>query len=60
MTFIANCQNRKVLEVVHGVEEIIVQEAPNLSDENVLCEGNTALRAFARWEICEVSPTFEE
>lgn len=54
LVFVANCQNRKVLETVHNVEEIVIQEAPNLSSENLACGGNTAPGAFARWEICEV------
>ena len=57
--FIANCQNRLVDEVLHNVSEIIIQEAPNLSDENLACGGNSVLYAFARWEICEISPFFE-
>lgn len=52
--FVANCQNRKLVETVHNVGEIIVQEAPNLSDENTACGGNEELHAFARWEICEI------
>ncbi len=60
ITFIANCQNRRVLETVHHVAEIIIDEAPNLSEENTVCLGNTFPDAFARWEICEVPPQFDE
>ncbi len=52
IVFIANCQNRKVVETVENVAQIIIQEAPNLSDENVICGGNDVLNAFAKWEIC--------
>jgi hypothetical protein len=52
--FTANCHNRRVVETVHNVAEIIIQEAPNLSTENVACGGNTVSDAFAKWEICEV------
>ena len=54
--FVANCQNRKVLETVHNVQEIIIREAPNLSSENVACNGNQSPSAFAKWEICGVPP----
>ncbi len=57
--FIANCNSRKVDEVVHGVASITIQEAPNLSPENVACGGNNVHNAYGRWEICEVSPFFE-
>lgn len=50
--FVANCQNRFVRETVENVQEIIIQKAPNLSDENVACSGNTFPDAYARWEIC--------
>jgi hypothetical protein len=48
-----------VLETVHHVAEIIIDEAPNLSEENTVCLGNTFPDAFARWEICEVPPQFD-
>ena len=54
LEFIANCQNRNIVETVHNVGEIIIHEPPNLSSENVACGGNEELHAFARWEICEI------
>lgn len=60
ITFVANCQNRKVLETVHHVEEIVIEEAPNLSNDNTACLGNTVQHAFARWEICELPPQFAD
>lgn len=50
--FVANCQNRFVRETVENVQEIIIQKAPNLSDENTECNGNEFPDAFAIWEIC--------
>jgi hypothetical protein len=58
LTFVANCQNRKVLETVHNVQQVVIQTAPNLSEENVACGGNRVPRAFARWKICEVPEAF--
>jgi hypothetical protein len=52
VVFIANCQNRKVRETVENVQEIVIEEAPNLSDENTECGGNEVMHAFAKWEIC--------
>lgn len=52
IVFIANCQNRHVQETVDNVQEIIIEEAPNLSDENVACGGNEVMNAYAKWEIC--------
>ncbi len=60
LVFIANCQNRMIHETVHGVDEVVIEETPNLIEENVICLGNEALHAYAKWEICEVSPSFEE
>lgn len=54
--FIANCQNRRILETVHNVQQVIIDEVPNLSPANTACNGNQFFEAFARWEICEVSP----
>jgi hypothetical protein len=51
--FMANCQNPTINETVHDVQEIVVMEAPNLSDANTICGGNEVLDAFARWEFCE-------
>jgi len=56
--FVANCKNNKIVETVHNVKEIIIKETPNLSEENVACKGNETPDAFAKWEICEVSPFF--
>lgn len=52
ITFTANCQNRFVRETVENVQEIIIDWAPNLSDENVVCNGNTFPSGFAKWEVC--------
>ncbi len=55
LVFTANCENRVILETIHNVEEIIIDEAGNLSEPNVACGGNEVLtNAFARWEICEI------
>jgi hypothetical protein len=40
---------------VHNVASITIQDAQNLSDENVACGGNHVQAAFARWEICDIS-----
>jgi len=58
--FIANCENRKILEVVTNVGQIIIEEALNLGPENVACGGNELLHTFARWEICEVHPSLTD
>ena len=60
LQFTANCQNRKLVVTVNHVAEIIIQEAPNLSSENVVCQGNEAPNAYAMWEICEVNPFFDQ
>lgn len=53
IAFTANCQNRFVRETVENVQEITIDFAPNLSDENVACSGNTFPDVgFAKWEIC--------
>lgn len=57
----ANCQNRQIRETVHGVAEVVIQEAPNLSPENTACAGNTIPDGpFASWEICELFPALVE
>lgn len=60
VVFTANCNNRKVVAAVNHVQEIVIVEAPNLSSENLACNGNAAPNAFAKWEICEVPPFFDQ
>lgn len=61
LQFTANCQNRQIRETVHGVGEVIIQAAPNLSPENTACSGNTIPEGpFASWEICELIPALVE
>lgn len=58
IVFIANCQNRTILETVHHVEEIVIENLQGMAEENTVCNGNEFMNAFARWELCDVPSSF--
>ncbi len=53
ISFVVSCERRRITENVENVRQVVIRPSPELSVENVACDGNEFPAAFARWEICE-------